>query len=542
LYFALLYRNNTINAHPGDRRFNIMGMTSASSDYFERVAGQWDQLRAGYLKESVREAAIAKAYLRPEMMVADVGTGTGFVAAGLAPLVSRVYALDGSSAMLEVARRNLAAFSNVVFQVADGSTLALEDGSVDAVFANMYLHHCADPAAAIREMVRVLKPGGRLVITDMDRHEHEWMRREMADEWLGFERGQVKSWFRQASLVNILVDATSQSCCATSTADQAANAEISVFVATGSRRVTGAREMVEASYGAVAESGKSGCGCSADVSVSSESGCCSTAASGSCCASDNAMGLIQDDLAWVTGYTDEQLALVPAEAANLSLGCGNPTAMASLKPREVVLDIGSGAGIDAFYAARRVGTHGKVIGLDMTPAMLERARRSAEEAGFGQVDFRLGNAEEMPVESGTVDVVLSNCVINLCEDKGKVFEEAYRVLKDGGRLSISDMVSDGPFPLIWRSDPAAWAGCVHGALPEQEYLDLVRLAGFTDIKATRSMSGGEAEGVQVYSLSVSAHKGAAGEASTCCCHSSQHVSTDVIPLVASTNGPSGCCG
>ena len=155
--------------------------------------------------------------------------------------------------------------------------------------------------------------------------------------------------------------------------------------------------------------------------------------------------------------------------------------MASLKPGEVVLDIGSGAGIDAFYAAKRVGAAGKVIGLDMTPAMIERARRSAADAGLGQVEFRLGNAEAMPIEDGTVDVVLSNCVINLCEDKGKVFEEAYRVLRDGGRLSISDMVSDGPFPMSWRSDPARWAGCVNGALPEQEYLDLVRQAGFTDI-------------------------------------------------------------
>ncbi len=410
-----------------------MGMTSASASYFERVANQWDDLRAGYYREPLREAAIGKAYLRPEMAAADVGTGTGFMAAGLAPLVGQVYALDGSPAMLEVARRNLAAFSNVVFRVSDGSSLALDDASVDVVFANMYLHHCADPAAAIREMVRVLKPGGRLVISDMDRHDHEWMRREMADEWLGFERGQVKAWFREAGLVNILVDSGSQSCCATSQADGAARAEIGVFVATGSRRVTGAREAVQANYGAVAES--EGSGCSADASTASEGCSCSggaAAASGSCCAPTNAMEnveLMKGDpgLAWITGYSQEQLAAVPADAASLTLGCGNPTAMASLKPGEVVLDIGSGAGMDAFYAARRVGPSGKVIGLDMTPAMIERARRSAAAAGVGQVEFWLGNAEQMPVESGTVDVILSNCVINLVEDKGKVFEEAYRV-------------------------------------------------------------------------------------------------------------------
>jgi arsenite methyltransferase len=533
-----------------------MSMTPASTDYFERVANRSDSLRAGYFTEAVREAAIAKAYLRPEMVVADVGTGTGFLASGLAPLVKQVYALDGSQAMLDIARKNLAAFDNIVYQPSDGLALPLEDGSLDAVFANMYLHHCPDPQAALREMIRVLRPGGRLVITDMDQHDHVWMRQEtpapapggaaagagVPDEWLGFDRGQITTWLREAGLVNVLVDATSQSCCATSEANAGMKAETTVFVATGSRRVTGAREAVQANYGAVAESGRVGCGCSADVSAPADSGCCSTGGSGSCCAPGNAMDLIEDDLAWVTGYSQEQLALVPAEAVNLSLGCGNPTAMASLKVGDVVLDIGSGAGIDAFYAAKRVGSTGKVIGLDMTPAMIERARRSAEDAGLSQVEFRFGNAEEMPIEDHTVDVVLSNCVINLCEDKGKVFEEAYRVLKDGGRLSISDMVSDGPFPMTLRSNPAAWAGCIHGALPEQEYLDLVRLAGFADIKATRSMSGGEVEGVQVYSLSVSARKALAKQASAACCKSPDAVPTGAIPLSASTRGRSNCCG
>ncbi len=528
-----------------------MSMTDASAEYFESVAGEWDRLRSGYFTEAVRDAAIARAYLRPEMVVADVGTGTGFVAAGLAPLVTRVYALDGSPAMLDIARRNLAVFGNVTYQVTDGSRLPLEDASVDAVFANMYLHHCPVPAAAIREMARVLRPGGRLMLTDMDRHEHEWMRQEMADEWLGFERGQVKAWLREAGLVNVIVDCTSQSCCAKSEADPSRDAEISVFVATGSRRVAGAREAVQANYGAVAEGAfteGSACGCSVDAPAGSSSccspsateawvadaaaapaSCCAATASpislsipesfaapAACCGASNAMGDVEaaigegsiaaDGLTWHTGYSAEQLAAVPAEAAQLSLGCGNPTAIAGLKPGEAVLDIGSGAGIDAFYAARRVGPAGKVIGLDMTPAMIERARRSAEAAGLSQAEFRLGNAEAMPIEDGTVDVVLSNCVINLVEDKGRVFEEAYRVLRDGGRLSISDMVTDGPLPTSFRSDPAAWAGCVHGALPEAEYLDLVQQAGFKDVKTARSMSGGSIGGVQVYSLSVSARK------------------------------------
>jgi SAM-dependent methyltransferase len=213
-----------------------------------------------------------------------------------------------------------------------------------------------------------------------------------------------------------------------------------------------------------------------------------------------------DGMAWITGYTADQLAAVPAPAAAISLGCGNPGALATLRPGEVVLDIGSGGGIDAFFAARRVGSEGRVIGLDMTPAMIARARKTAEESGLTNVEFRLGQAEAMPVEDDTVDVIMSNCVINLCEDKGRVFEEAYRVLRDGGRLAISDVVAAGPLPLSMRSDPTAWAGCVSGALPEREYLDLLAAAGFRDIEAKRSLSGGQVAGVTVYSLSVTAHK------------------------------------
>ncbi|PKO21996.1 MAG: hypothetical protein CVU38_11760 [Chloroflexi bacterium HGW-Chloroflexi-1] len=514
-----------------------MSMTQTSADYFARVASTWDELRARYFTEALREAAIAAAYLRPEMTVADVGCGTGFMAAGLAPAVSRVYALDGAPAMLDVARRNLSDHRNVVFQQTDGSTLPLPDASVDAVFANMYLHHCPDPAAAIREMARVLRPGGRVIITDMEAHPYDWFREEMADEWLGFERPQVRAWLHAAGLVNVIVDCSGE-CCATGRLDptQADSAErgvqIEVFLARGTRRAPGVQEAVQTDYGAVAVAGSS---CCTSESAATPASCCSAPAEGDAEVESRLRGegTIQYG---VGGYSAEELADLPAEAASISLGCGNPAAMAALRPGQVVLDIGSGGGIDAFYAARRVGPTGRVIGLDMTPAMIERARRSAAGAGLGQVEFRLGQAEAMPVEDGTVDVVLSNCVINLCEDKGKVFEEAYRVLKEGGRLTISDMVTDGPLPMHVHAHPELWSGCLHGALPEREYLDLVAQAGFRDIRATRSGLGGQVEGVGVYSLSVVAHKGACSEPER------DAPAFDVIPLTASGAPNTICCG
>jgi arsenite methyltransferase len=481
-----------------------MSMTPASNDYFERVAGEWDRLQAGYFTEAVREAAIRKAYLRPEMAAADVGAGTGFIAAGLAPLVKKVYVLDRSPQMLAVARRKLQAFDNLEFRQADGLALPLPDGSVDAAFANMYLHHMEEPLAAIQELRRILRPGGRLVITDMDAHPYAWLKEQMADVWQGFERSQMRAWFEEAGLVNVIVSDTQQICQASAQQDRQEearleDARINIFVASGTRRIAGMREVVQREYGATAEGG---------------TGCCAPAGESGACACSTSQNpdeqLIQLSLdtgtAFIPSYSVEERLQAPAEAVEISLGCGNPTAMASLQHGETVLDIGSGGGLDAFLAARQVGSSGKVIGVDMTPAMLERARQAAEKAGITNVSFRHGLAEALPVEDGSVDVVISNCVINLAEDKGKVFGEAFRVLKAGGRLEVSDMVSDRAFPLDRLQNPGEWAGCVSGSLPETEYLDLVMAAGFEDVSVRRSASQGVDGDVRVYSAQVSARK------------------------------------
>ena len=482
-----------------------MTNTNPSAAYFEQVAGQWDTLRTGYFREAVRDAAIAKAYLHPKMHVADVGAGTGFLASGLAPLVEKVHLLDGSAAMLDVARKNLEQFTNLEFHTADGLSLPLPDSSLDTVFANMYLHHCPDPLAAIREMVRILRPGGRLVITDMDSHTHEWLKTEMADVWLGFERDQIRAWFAEAGLVNVIVDCTGETCQSECKSGDGENVDISIFVAAGTKRIA-ARDAVQASYAARALSGDCGCDsdcCTPEAASREETACCDSG----CCTPNNLISLdIIDSVKWDGGYTPADKADVPAEAADFSLGCGNPLAMASLKEGEIVLDIGSGGGLDAFIAAKRVGKTGQVIGVDMTPAMLKRARLAAEKGGYTNVDFRQGYAEKMPVEDGTVDIIISNCVINLTEDKAKVFGEAYRVLKVGGRLEVNDMVFGGAILPAERISSAGWAECISGALPEQEYVDLVKQAGFQNVTVRRSTSAGTAEGVPVYSVQVSAQK------------------------------------
>jgi len=206
-----------------------------------------------------------------------------------------------------------------------------------------------------------------------------------------------------------------------------------------------------------------------------ESPCC--APSTSCCGGTD----LAEYIGKTIGYQDEELKSVP-EGANLGLGCGNPTALASLKEGEIVLDLGSGAGFDCFLAANKVGNKGKAIGVDMTPEMLEKARENAQKGGYENVEFRLGEIENIPAADSSVDVVISNCVINLSPDKTKVFQEAFRVLKPGGRLMISDITLLKELPDFIRNSIAAYVGCISGALLKDEYLAVIGQAGFHQVK------------------------------------------------------------
>ena len=211
---------------------------------------------------------------------------------------------------------------------------------------------------------------------------------------------------------------------------------------------------------------------------------------GSCCCGGPSQAHAQK-----IGYSAEDLALVPEEA-NLGLGCGNPTAIASLKEGEVVVDLGSGAGIDAFIAAKKVGENGRVIGVDMTTEMLQRSRRYAVETGVaGQVEFREGIIEDLPIVSNSVDVIISNCVINLSPDKPQVFREAFRVLKPGGRIAVSDILLSAPLPEDIARLAEAYVACLGGALVAEEYLQGIKDAGFVEIKTSRVSAAGMFDGL-----------------------------------------------
>ncbi len=217
------------------------------------------------------------------------------------------------------------------------------------------------------------------------------------------------------------------------------------------------KDEIRDNYGTIARTGGSCCGPAASLCG------CSPAS----------------DASRKVGYSDDDLSAAP-DGANLGLGCGNPVAIALLRTGETVLDLGSGGGFDAFLAAKKVGPTGRVIGVDMTPEMIERATANAKAGGYSNVEFRLGEIENLPVDDNSVDVIISNCVINLSPDKSRVFAEALRVLKPGGRFMVSDTVMTRPIPEAIQKSVAAYIGCISGALMKEEYLSTLRAAGFVE--------------------------------------------------------------
>ena len=209
--------------------------------------------------------------------------------------------------------------------------------------------------------------------------------------------------------------------------------------------------------------------------VKENSSCCCGPAS-SCCGSASAT-----DISKNLGYTDKDLSSIP-EGSNLGLGCGNPLALASLKKGEIVLDLGSGAGFDCFLAANKVGESGKVIGVDMTPEMIQKATEKAKKNGYKNVEFKLGEIEQLPVADNSIDIIISNCVINLSPDKESVFKEAFRVLKPGGRVVVSDIVLLKELPKTIKDSAEAYVACISGAILKEEYLNHIKNAEFVDVK------------------------------------------------------------
>lgn len=225
------------------------------------------------------------------------------------------------------------------------------------------------------------------------------------------------------------------------------------------------KQLVKEGYGKIAQQGGS---------------CCSGS---SCCGNAN----LAKSISKTVGYSDKEMNTVP-DGANLGLGCGNPVAIVSLKEGDIVLDLGSGAGFDAFLASPRVGKTGKVIGVDMTPEMLEKARANAEKGGYDNVEFRSGEIEKLPVEDSSIDVIISNCVINLSPDKESVFKESFRVLKPGGRLMVSDLVLVKELSDAIKYSVEAYVGCLAGAIMKDEYLSFIKKAGFRDVKIVSQSS------------------------------------------------------
>ncbi|MFW9968800.1 MAG: arsenite methyltransferase [Candidatus Odinarchaeota archaeon] len=242
------------------------------------------------------------------------------------------------------------------------------------------------------------------------------------------------------------------------------------------------RKMVREEYGKVVNRRVSSCcGSSSEKEIVIQDSCSSESCGGAIKISADKLDGFLEKYSGHLGYTKEDLENIP-DGSNLALGCGNPTALASIQEGETVLDLGSGGGLDCFIAAKKVGKTGKVIGVDMTPSMIDRARENARNGHYENVEFRLGEIEHLPVADNSVDLIISNCVINLAPNKESVFREAFRVLKPGGRIMVSDIVLLKELPEVVRRNVQAYVGCIGGAIMKDKYIEIIQSVGFKDIE------------------------------------------------------------
>lgn len=442
--------------------------------YDERVAQFSDEMLA--LKEKRMRPLYEKVWEFAEIdhqtIVGIVGSSTGSMPLFIAPQAKRVIGIDLSKESLSFAERRTRQMgvTNIEYKKGDAEALPLEDNSVDVVLSDCVINLVPDKQKAFDEIYRVLKADGSLVMADPVRKKPL---EETSDElFTGCIAGAVakedyRRMLEKAGFENIeITDITNLARKIFADHEEKFDEYGLDYVIIKTRKPA---ELSRANDGKIKKIVREGY---ARIAKQDHS-CCAPA--NPCC------GGSAEEIGKKIGYAEEDLKAVP-EGANLGLGCGNPVALASLKRGEVVLDLGSGAGFDCFLAANKVGRKGRVMGVDMTPEMIERARENARKGNYGNVEFRLGEIENLPAADNSVDAIISNCVINLSPDKERVFREAFRVLKPGGRLMVSDMVLLRELPDFVKQSIEAYIGCISGAIMRDEYIGAIKKAGFQQVR------------------------------------------------------------
>jgi len=439
--------------------------------YDERVAQFPDKMLI--LKEMrmkpIYEKLLEFAEIDPQSTVLIIGSSTGSLPIFLAHLAKKVIGIDLSRESLKFAERRTKQLNitNIEYKKGDAEKLPIEDNSIYVVLTDCVINLVPTKQKVFNEIFRVLKTDGFLVMADPVRKKPP---EETSEELLAtciagtvakesYRQMLMKAGFENVEIMDI-TDVAKKVFTGHEEKFQKYGLEYVIMKANKLAKFTDShdevREKVRETYSKIAQ-GTPRCGSS-----------CGTP-------SDIA------DYTQKIGYNEGELSSV-LEGANLGLGCGNPVALASLKEGEIVLDLGSGGGLDCFLAANKVGEKGRVIGVDMTPEMVGKARENARKSKHRNVEFRLGEIENLPVADNSVDVVISNCVINLSPDKDRVFKEAYRVLRKDGRLILSDIVLENPLPDEIKQDMDAYVRCIARASLKQDYLNSIKNAGFREVK------------------------------------------------------------